>query len=1237
MRAILTTLILIGLLIEKLDAADKNKPLPKPLRALLITGGCCHDYAKQKDILQQGLERRINIKIDHIHSPDKSTKPPLAIYGNPDYAKDYDLVIHDECSAGINDPKVIAGVLAPHKKGIPGVNLHCAMHSYRFGNFRAPVKLTDDNAKWFEYIGLQSSGHGPQRPIDIKFENGVPFITKGVKNWTTEKEELYNNIQVLPTAKIIARGEQGKSKAVVAWTNNYHGTRVFSTSLGHNNVTVADARYLNLVARGILWATQKENWSIIQPKGESFDLSSKPKPASQKKNHKAVASVPKSAATGAKATASSEEKNKNNFASNAIDGKPSTRWCAQSGGSGQWLQVELKEPSDVENIRIIWEKTNAAYSYIVEFSSNGKDWKTIVDQSKNKEVKQITAHKVDAKDAKFFKIIFMGASTGVWGSLWEFEAHAGALPELPRKVMKAAENASNKSANGFSGVKAPDGFKVNLFVAPPEVNYPVCLTAAATGEVFVGIDEQGSLGKEKGRGRVVRCIDTDGDGKADQVNTFAKMDHPRGLIYDNGKLWVLHPPFLTLYEDTNKDGVADKQKRLIEGISTDYVSKRGADHTTNGIRMGIDGWIYIAVGDFGFTKAVGADGRVLSRRGGGIVRVRPDGTDMEIYCWGLRNILDACIDPYLNIFTRDNTNDGGGWNVRFSHIMQSAEYGYPSWYKNFPEEIFPALKDYGGGSGCGGMFYHDTRWPKPYSHGAYTCDWGLSAVFLHNPPANGPTFDAHQETFLTISRPTDIDVDASGRMYVASWHGGKFAYGGPNVGFVVQVIPEGFKPEPFPDTTKIDDMTLFELLIGPSQQQNLHSQFELLRRGPSAARTAKLNALATSKAVPLAGRVAAIFTLKQLNGVKAQADLLKLAADPEVGEFALRALTDRKGELKGLTKDVFVNALDSTNARVRTQALISLGRLNDASAAVAMLPHATAPQLTKTPAQNEPNPDGVIPHIATRALVALKPVDTLLNALNGSHSATALSVLKYIHDDKVVAALTARAAENPDPSTLTTLVRLFHREGSYTEGWWGTRPDTTGPYFAREKWNASDQIETALKIGMANASSNTVAIIKKQLIKHKVSISGLHLHEKMAKKMPLNTVSGSASEKFRKLEIQCVDGIKFNIEKFTAKTGENLALVLVNKTNMPHNLVITEPGAYEKVGAASISMLNDPKAADNHYVPNLSSVITSTYVVQPQGSHTLYFTVPKTPGKYPFLCTFPGHWQLMKGVMEVKK
>ena len=143
--------------------------------------------------------------------------------------------------------------------------------------------MADDNAKWFEYIGLQSSGHGPKKPIDVTFENGVPFITEGLKNWTTQNEELYNNIQVFPNTKVIARGTQGNAKAVVAWANEYHGTRVFSTSLGHVNVTVADKRYLNFIARGILWATKNESWPIAEPKEESFTLNTKPASASVKK------------------------------------------------------------------------------------------------------------------------------------------------------------------------------------------------------------------------------------------------------------------------------------------------------------------------------------------------------------------------------------------------------------------------------------------------------------------------------------------------------------------------------------------------------------------------------------------------------------------------------------------------------------------------------------------------------------------------------------------------------------------------------------------------------------------------------------------------------------------------------------------------------------------------------------------------------------------------------------------
>ena len=249
----------------------------KPIKALLITGGCCHDYEHQKDILKQGIEARANVTVDIIYVADGSTHPALPIYGHADYAKGYDVVIHDECAADIHDTNVIQAVLQPHQDGIPGVNLHCAMHCYRFGDYSKPLPASAPNARWYEYLGLQSSGHGPQEPIAIQFTDPAHAITTGLADWTTIPEEHYNNIKVWDTARALAHGTQViKNQAgqpqrtndfVVAWVNTYRGkTRVFSTTIGHNNETVADGRYLDLVTRGVLWACDK------------LDADGKPKP-----------------------------------------------------------------------------------------------------------------------------------------------------------------------------------------------------------------------------------------------------------------------------------------------------------------------------------------------------------------------------------------------------------------------------------------------------------------------------------------------------------------------------------------------------------------------------------------------------------------------------------------------------------------------------------------------------------------------------------------------------------------------------------------------------------------------------------------------------------------------------------------------------------------------------------------------------------------------------------------------
>jgi type 1 glutamine amidotransferase len=229
----------------------------KPLKVLLITGGCCHDYKAQKDILKKGIEERINAVVDQVHVDDANTKPALPIYGNPDYAAGYDVVIHDECAADISGEEVIKAVLAPHQKGVPGVNLHCAMHCYRSGDFKTKFSVSGPTTMWFEYLGLQSTGHGPQKPIEIKFSDKKHPITQGLADWTTVNEELYNNVHIFDTAHALAGGTQEGKDAVVVWTNDYKGTKVFNTTIGHNNATVGDARYLDLVSRGLLWATGK--------------------------------------------------------------------------------------------------------------------------------------------------------------------------------------------------------------------------------------------------------------------------------------------------------------------------------------------------------------------------------------------------------------------------------------------------------------------------------------------------------------------------------------------------------------------------------------------------------------------------------------------------------------------------------------------------------------------------------------------------------------------------------------------------------------------------------------------------------------------------------------------------------------------------------------------------------------------------------------------------------------------
>ena len=679
----------------------------------------------------------------------------------------------------------------------------------------------------------------------------------------------------------------------------------------------------------------------------------------------------------------------------------------------------------------------------------------------------------------------------------------------------------------------------NLQALPPELEQttlsgsditpsPACLSAHPNGDVFVGVDMCGSLGKGPGKGRIVRLRDTDNDGKADEHTIFATLDNPRGLIAVGDKVYVIYTIWkdeknfgamhLGVLEDKDKDGKADGPPRiLVSDISCKaHNQSRGADHTTNGMRMGIDGWIYVAVGDYGMHEATGTDGTKLTLLGGGIVRVRPDGSELETYTLGLRNIYDVAIDPFMNIYTRGNTNDGGGWNVRFIHNIQSGQYGYPMLFKNFTDEIIPALADLGGGSGTGAMFFQEPGWPEKYNNVPLMGDWGRSHVYIHRLKPDGPTFTQEQEDYIGLTQFTDIDSDASGRLYLSAWAGAGFK-GSAEKGHLVRIVPKGWTYAPAPNFRELADDALATLLRSPSATIRLHTQQEILNREAGIAPA--VLAIAADSTASAESRVAAIFTYAQLLGANAKDDLVNLSNDASVREFALRAMTDRKPHAANTPVQPLLKALGDDNPRVQVAAAVGLGRITPSvEAARSLVQNAVPPRgitidNSATPHKpgsrdcgcpkchqggphSTPNSAIVYPHVVVQSLVKLNAIDECLAAIDGPSQDGALWALRRMHDPKTVDGLITKLSSSKDKNLqnkiLTALARLYHKEEPYDGSWWWfTRPDTRGPYYKPIKWSGSDKIEQIFRAEWDKANPDQQAFLTKTADKHRMNLSGI--------------------------------------------------------------------------------------------------------------------------------------------------
>jgi type 1 glutamine amidotransferase len=226
----------------------------EPIRALLICGGCCHDYEAQKKIISEGISARANVTWTLLQEGGDGNNGgvrdhKMSIYSKPDWAAGFDVIVHDECFGYVTNVDFVEHIAKAHFDGVPAVVLHCAIHSYR-------MSKTDE---WRKLLGVSSYQHEVARPFKvININPGHPVMKGFPAEWDDFPDELYEIKKLWPDCVPLAKGIGGKgAEHPCIWVNTYGKARVFGTTVGHSNKTVSTDLYLDLLTRGLLWACNK--------------------------------------------------------------------------------------------------------------------------------------------------------------------------------------------------------------------------------------------------------------------------------------------------------------------------------------------------------------------------------------------------------------------------------------------------------------------------------------------------------------------------------------------------------------------------------------------------------------------------------------------------------------------------------------------------------------------------------------------------------------------------------------------------------------------------------------------------------------------------------------------------------------------------------------------------------------------------------------------------------------------
>lgn len=475
---------------------------------------------------------------------------------------------------------------------------------------------------------------------------------------------------------------------------------------------------------------------------------------------------------------------------------------------------------------------------------------------------------------------------------------------------QAAPGMAQEARDAMARFVLPDGFEVSLFAAEPLMAHPVAFCIDGLGRFFVAETFRHQMGVTDIRQhmdwleddlaiktvadrvamfrkhmspeafeeeyataaeRVTRLVDTDGDGEADLSTVFADgFDDPAagiaaGVLAETlpgggTKLWFTCIPDLWRLVDADGDGVAEERERHSTGYGL-RVALLG--HDMHGLTVGPLGRIYFSIGDRGFNVETPEGERLVRFGTGAVFRCEPDGSNLELFCDGLRNPQELVFDEAGNLFTLDNNSDGGdkarwtmllegsdtGWRQAYQWVRQPHNRGpwnqEKLWHPYHPEQpyyVLPCIVNFTSGP-SGLCQYPGTGFGPEWNGTFFVCDFrgnpGYSGIYyFRNEPKMSGFELADTARFVWEALPTDVDFGPDGNLYWSDWVTG---WNRTGKGRIFRVAPKERSAE---EQARVDDVRTilaegfghldaeraFDLLGHADRRVREGAQLELARR-----------------------------------------------------------------------------------------------------------------------------------------------------------------------------------------------------------------------------------------------------------------------------------------------------------------------------------------------------------------------------------------------------------------------